>query len=370
MAQSKLKKFRLQAILQSQLKAVKMKITPFMIILIFAFVVGCTASSTSKPKEIDVFVGVQGLAAEFAKTAPPPRVFESSSFPILLKVSNKGAYSVSDKKGVISIGMEKDYVNGLNVQQGDTTYSWDDTNQIYYDISGKTQINPKGDEILIPMSAKTGKLDPQRETRTSTITATLCYPYKTTLSTTVCIDPDAAGIRPGKKVCNVKEIAFSSGQGAPIAVTKIEPQMIPELDQDIVKPQFLIFIENKGLGNSVDINNYHNVCGKSDFGDGTAGSRDIKNIWNVAFLRAYSSGNKQLICCPNLEGKCDETGNDPVKMTGFVRFRDKKDFVRCTLKDGEKKNSDAYTSPLRVEIDYGYVQTFTSNFIIQKPLKY
>ena len=31
---------------------------------------------------------------------------------------------------------------------------------------------------------------------------------------------------------------------------------------------------------------------------------------------------------------------------------------------------DAYTSPLKIEVDYGYVQTISTNFIIQKPIKY
>lgn len=358
-----------------------MKKLIFAIFLIFTMLaVGCTASSTSKTKEIDVFVGTEGLAAEFSKTAPPPRVFESSDFPILLRIRNNGAYSIGKNaqgagasRGKLVIATEKDYVPSISLQTEDSRLSYvTNDNTAVFSLDGKTQINPKGDEILIPMGAKTGKLDPQSETRTSTITATLCYPYKTTLSTTVCIDPDAAGIRPGKKVCNVKEIAFSSGQGAPIAVTKIEPQMVPELDNNIVKPQFLIFIENRGLGNSVDINNYNNVCGKSDFvSEAAAGTKPITNIWNVAFLRAYGSGNnQQLVCCPNLEGKCDESESNKDKLAGFIRFRDKKDFVRCTLKEGVSKNFDAYTSPLRVEIDYGYVQTFTSSFIIQKPLKY
>ncbi len=165
-----------------------------------------------------------------------------------------------------------------------------------------------------------------------------------------------AGIRPGKKVCNVKEITFNNGQGAPITVTKIEPQMIPE--GDIIKPQFLVFIENRGIGNPVNIGNYNKACGKEPLNQ-----EEVKNTWNVAFLKAYASGNKQLICTPNIENSVD-------KNIGFIRFRDKKDFVRCTFKDGVPRNNDAYTSPLRIEIDYGYVQTIAATFLIQKPLKY
>lgn len=319
-----------------------------------------TTTSTKKVNDVDIFVGTDGLVAEFSKNAPPPRVFEDSSFPILLRIRNIGAYSIaSDKQtfGMISIGRERDYVPALTAEKNNRVLPGTTDNEIFFSVDGKTKINTKGDEIIASLNAKTGKLDPQSEQKLSTITANLCYPYKTVLSTTVCIDPDVSGIRPGKKVCNVKEIIFNNGQGAPIAITKIEPNMIP--DGDIIKPQFLVFIENKGKGNPVNINNYFKVCGKEKLSN-----EEIKNTWNVAFLKAYTSGNQQLECSPNSEGSNDN-------LIGFLRFRDKKDFVRCTFKDKNiKRSDDAFTSPLRIEIDYGYVQTAPTSFIIQKPLKY
>lgn len=355
----------------------------FTTFLIFTILIaGCNApggslnlfgsSSSKKIPDINVFVGTQGLTAEFVKTAPPPKVFESSSFPILLKIRNSGAYSINkniqgpgDLGGVISIGRERDYIPSTTIEKNERVSSGATDNEAFFYIDGKTKINPKGDEMVVSANAQTGKLDPQSENKQSTITATLCYPYKTTLSTTICIDPDVAGIRPGKKVCDVKIVSFSGGQGAPVAVTRIEPQMIPEVDKDIIKPQFLIFVENVGRGDTVNIIGYHNTCRNSDF--------ISKDTWNVAFLRAYSSGKEgknQLICCPNKEGQCPEqiTGSDQI--TGFIRFRDKKDYVRCTFKDGISRNSDAFTSPLRIEIDYGYVQTISTNFFIQKPVRY
>lgn len=354
-----------------------MKKPIFSMFLIFAFIVLGCAKSDSKPKQIDIFVGIEGLTAEFAKSAPPPRVFENSKFPILLRVRNKGTYGIaSDGQtfGVLSIGREKDYITRLSLEKSSRTFQaieGEEANEIFFSVDGKTQLNPKGDEIVVSLNAKTGKLEPQSEIKPSTITATLCYPYQTVLSTTVCIDPDPAGIRPGKKVCNVKESSYNNGQGAPISVTKIEPQMIPE--GEFIKPQFLIFIENKGKGNTVDIKSYDNVCGKNLDFDDPKRKEEIKNIWNVAFLRAYASGEKdinQLICCPNIDGQCPEQETNVNKITGFVRFRDRKDFVRCTFKNGVGKNFDAYTSPLRIEIDYGYVQTVATNFIIQKPIRY
>lgn len=343
---------------------------------------GSSRSSKSQVSDINVFVGTQGLTAEFGKNAPPPRVFESSSFPILLRIRNSGAYGITSNTefGVISIGRERDYIPSLSVEKNNMVFEGTTDNEVFFHVEGKTKINPKGDEIVVFINAKTGKLDPQSEQKLSNIiTATLCYPYKTMLSTTVCIDPDTANVRPGKKVCEVKELAYTNGQGAPIAVTKIEPQMIPEKDkakgEDVIKPQFLIFIENRGRGSSVDKKSYYNVCGKVDFYDPKY-KEELKNIWNVATLRAYTTGKEkesQLICCPNIEGQCPEKDFKTEKeIEGFIRFRDKKDFVRCTFRDENavSRSEDAYTSPLRIEIDYGYIQTISTNFVIQKPLKY
>jgi len=361
-------------------KTIRKQLSLFFSLFVF-ILLGCTATTT-KHQDVDIYVGTRGLTAEFSKTAPPPRVFEDSNFPILLRIRNIGAYSIasdkqpsSDKQtlGVINIGREKDYIPKLSFEKNSRASEGEGDNEIFFSLDGKSQLNQNGDEIAVALNAKTGKLEPQSESKQSTITATLCYPYKTILSTTVCIDPDVSGISPEKKVCTVKELNFNSGQGAPIAVVKIEPQMIPEGDS--IKPQFLIFVEDKGNGNSVDIKNYHNVCSDSDFKNAEDPNRkkEIKNIWKVAFLRAFRSGEEgknQLICCPNIEGKCPTDLSDKDKITGFIRFTDKKGFVRCTFKDGLSKNYNAFTSPLKIEIEYGYVQTISTNFIIQKPLKY
>lgn len=340
-----------------------MKKLVFIKLLIFVtLLLGCGTSTSKKTKDIDIFVGIEGLTAEFAKSAPPPRVFESmnfpSRFPILLSIRNKGAYSIAQDglRGLLSIGSEKDYVPKIEFETNGKVLNGDKENEIYFFVDGKSNLNTKGEEIIVTAIAEAGKLDPQSEYRKTTITANLCYPYKTVLSATVCIDPDVGGIRPGKKVCNVKELVFNNGQGAPIAVTKIEPQMIPEGNN--IKPQFLIFIENKGKGTPVDISNYVHACRQSD--------ASKTNIWNVAFLNVYTSGKENQLDCTPGEASI-------LKGTGFIRFRDKKDFVKCTFKKETreiKRTDDTYTSPLRIEIDYGYVQTVATTFTIQKPLKY
>ena len=320
--------------------------------LLSLVLLGCGYISTgsgSKSQYVDVRVGIYGLVAEFAKNAPPQTVFEDGKFAVVLRIRNAGAYDI--KNGLITFGLEKDYVPQIALQDNPAAIS-DET--LNFDIRGKSLIDQRGEENVISLQATAGKLDPQSESKQSTLTATFCYPYKTIASATVCIDPDIANIRPVKKVCQVNDINLNRGQGAPIAVRKIETRIVPDVEK--VKPQFLIYLENTGQGIAVNPKGYTIPCQKSEFNG--------EDLWNVAYLKVYSSeskGENQLLCTPSLEN--DET-------TGILRFRDKKDFIRCTYKDGISANSDTYTSPIRIEIEYGYVQTIATNFNIQKPLKY
>lgn len=355
------------------------KMKPKNIILIaLLFLIGCGTSS-QQSKIVNVYTGTQGLVAEFSKSAPPPKVFEKSAFPIAVKIRNAGAYSLQANDGIISIGREKDYIPLIRFDSSSGVTQTTES-KAAFSINGKSQLNQAGDEVLITATATTGNLEEQSESKTSLLTATLCYPYKTTLSSTMCIDPDVIGLRPGKKVCTVKDIPLSGGQGAPIAITKIEPVMVPEVDDPnkenkekfigYIRPQFLIYVENKANGISVDQSKYRNVCDRQDLPDS---GLQKDNIWNVATIRAFASGkggDVQLQCCPNRNGECPEKESDQYSKEGLLRFRDKKDFIRCTFTQPVPRNLDAYTSPLRIEVDYGYIQTVTASTLLQKPLRH
>ena len=53
-----------------------------------------------------------------------------------------------------------------------------------------------------------------------------------------------------------------------------------------------------------------------------------------------------------------------------ARLREKKAIARCTLKEGIPSNRDAFTSPLKIELDYGYTLTIPKDITIEKILTY
>lgn len=329
----------------------------FAIFLIFV-VVGCNISSSQKPKEIDVRVGFNGLMMEFAKNTPPQKIFEKDYFPVVLKITNNGAFGIKKENSqyaFLSLGVEKDYTKILQLQTTDIVKQ-ENQASARFALDGKTPLNPNGDLEVISYNLQAGNVDPQSEAHISTLIATLCYPYQTILSATVCIDTDVSGTRPGKKVCKMQDLNFNSGQGAPVAATKIEVNMLPQFGSDnqvtSVRPQFLIYIENKEKGNIIKEGLERDYCTKTNFVH--------ENLNKVRV--AASLGGKELDCKTFKKGSADEKDKD-----NYVKLIDKKALARCVMKDSDiSRTNDNYLTPLKVTLAYGYTQSVSSSYSIQK----
>ena len=317
--------------------------------------------------DADIRKGTDGLTMEFLQNAPPLNVFEGGSFPISLKIKNIGAFDIGDnpdtkniveQSGIVVLGFEKASVDIKNPE-------------IDVNISGKSIFNQKGDEDVKSVNADAKKIGGQSETMPSTIFATACYPYKTILDASVCIDTDVIGQRRGQKACTIKELDFGDGQGAPLAITKIETRMLPQdktpPDKSTIKPHFIIHIKNSGNGQVIrreaktedgkpPVNILERVCSSEPLS--YMKGKDF-NTFNV---KATLSG-VILDCTP------DDKINPGVTE---ARLKDKEDMIRCTYEDSKGNGIDieldAYTAPLKIELDYGYTFTISKNIIIEKVL--
>jgi len=324
------------------------------ILLVLVVASGCEGGKIFGKKQdkrpitdADIRKGTDGLDMEFLKNAPPENVFEgsqddggkviTSDFPISLRLKNEGASNIEE--GILIFASEKAYVN----------VSLESKERQEFIIKGKSIYSPVGDEEFVTLTAGAKRISAQSETHPSTIFATACYPYNTILGTSVCIDTDIIGEVRGKKVCDIKDLTFSEGQGAPVAVTKIETRMLPDVDVNKVKPHFIIFIENKGNGEVVNSKKLGAACSSSGLN-----YTDFNTLTISASL-------------PQGDLKCSENV-DPGPAA--VRLREKEDIVRCTLEDGIDIGRDAYTAPLKIELNYGYTFTISKDIIIEKVLKY
>ena len=338
----------------------KAKIMLAMQIAAVLILAGCQGFSLQGNKGAagEIYSGFEGLRIEFLKNTPPPRVFEESQFPVVLRIRNLGAYSITkagdkDIYAVLSLGVERDYNSIINLEESERVKKSDIPSQAKFYLEGRSAANPRGDEEIIAYTAKTKKIDPQSERRTSTLLASVCYPYKTKLTATVCIDTDAVGIKQKPKSCAVSDLFFDNGQGAPAGVTKIETRMVPSDDK--IRPQFIIHIENRGRGEVIKDDSIDMMCSEE------GATPDTRNqAYNTISFKAYLSGTdeKSLLDC---EPKLTQGSSD-----AYVKLFKKKDFVRCTVKEGISKDIDAYSAPLNIEMDYGYTDTISANYAIEK----
>jgi|FLOH01.1.fsa_nt_gi hypothetical protein len=294
------------------------------------FLISCSNSYNST--DINYRVGTKGVELEFIQNSPPQVVYEGSSFPISVLVSNEGAYSLTgspeDNKGpfgTLSFSYDSFY---LSI---DSDMSADEE---YIVLAGRSYLYPEGDIITkyLPVF-KANQMVGQRENPYTDIFVSACYPYNTKLLQEVCIDSASVFNDERTQVCNSQDI-FLESQGGPLAITKIGVDMQPF--GRIVRPSFLIQIENKGSGSVLAPVLDNNACLRQS-------NSNIKKDWNKVKISAILS-NKSLVCTPS-------------EITLF----EEKGFARCYLDEGGYTGLNYY-APLQIELNYVY-QTSISQIV-------
>lgn len=364
----------------------KMRHIIVVVLVIALFLLSGCVTNRDRPKGIeDIHKGFEGLKIEFLKNAPPNVVFEKSSFPAAFMVKNNGLYSVGKynggdglpEKAILALGMERDY-NKLNSVEVRGKKQSAITEVVRFGLEGKSDFNPRGNFEIIEYSLSSKQIESQSETHTSYIYGTLCYPYQTKLATTVCIDTDVLGARYKQRVCSAKDIEYPNGQGAPVAITKIESRMYQDdssqrqdgSQREQILPHFIIHVENKGDGQVIrkfDFDDSGNGVKTDNIGKVCSSKRLDPNDkdFNTVMVRAYISGTETTGIQLDCEPKIPSRKNNP---EGYVRLVGKKDIVRCSMpkEKGILKATEPYTSPLTVILDYGYTTTVTKSYVIER----
>ncbi|MBU3941992.1 MAG: hypothetical protein KKF74_03700 [Nanoarchaeota archaeon] len=301
-------------------------ILPVIIILVL-FISGCIQNPfVTTTTQDDFRTGSQGILMEFLTNAPPSEIYEEYPFQIGVILKNTGAYDT--KNGFISFTIEEDYMELMNQNQETISFS----------LKGKSVSLPTGDQLIKTVKANTKKIDEQSEKHESTILVSTCYQYQTKKDITICIDTDVYDLKKMQKVCLVKDITLTP-QGAPVAITKIESEMLPAEDDNLIKPAFKIQIKNVGNGEVIDKDKISDICSSEPV--------DYKEL-NIVDIKVMLS-NEELECKP-----------EPLKL------KDNEDEVRCILEKGISKDKATYTSPLTIELNYGYTYSISKKIIIKK----
>jgi hypothetical protein len=305
-------------------------------LVIIAVLLAAGCGGFSRPVyDYDYREGTSGLVISFVPNTPPDEVHENSNFLIGVDVANEGAYDIID--GIFVLSLEDDYVEIMDwkgyIMQGRQAQN----KKAYFDIEGKSQMVPEGGLDRMTIRAQTNVLDVQTETRTTHIILTACYPYKTIMAQDVCVDPDPLNTRL-EKPCEVSSISLD-GQGAPVAVKRIDTEMLESADSDTVMPQFTLTLKNVGDGEVFDASRVQEACSSDPLA-----REDVR----------YLSVSARLI----------DQGLECRPQPAHLQKGQSK--VRCTLEGGIDRASSTFIAPLVVELDYGYAKTISQPMVIRR----
>lgn len=294
--------------------------------IIFVFLVlllaGCARQRTSY--ETDFHKGTSGIELSFLQNMPPTEVFNGSTFQLGIELKNNGAFDVTN--GI------------LFISSYDRDYSELSSNIEEIDLLGKSQYTPAGERDIKTFTVK-NKGTPTHEDFITMFVATACYLYDTYASPIVCVNPDI--YQTTSPVCNPETVTLSGGQGAPVAVTKVEQGIIPK--EEKVELTFKIYIKNVGKGYVRSESNYRKDCSPSliDF----LVEKEIDRI----HVEAELSG-KYLKC-----------------LSAIVDLSKEETYTVCNIE--LPKSQKAYTTPLKITLSYGYVDVVVKDMRIKKVSK-
>lgn len=192
------------------------------------------------------FIGTKGLEIKFLDQAPPSEVFETTDFDVQMYIANKGAFSLADNYSAkATLIYDKSKVEKITDPTMLYATSYIQNGLIF--LFGKSYYTPDGEQNYFAIDRFKAKEVPTNfETAHLDFGLSVCYPYKTTFVDSICIDSDPQKIDPRNDACQVQDKTYSQGQGAPIAITAVDVQMIPR--GIFVQPRFVIYVENKGNG--------------------------------------------------------------------------------------------------------------------------
>jgi hypothetical protein len=329
----------------------------FLIMTIFSLLI---SSCTKSPTDINVYTGTQGVTVQFTTNNPPAQIYEGSVVMLMAEIWNKGAFSPDTKSSqktppvYITVNVDDVYFK-LN----DGNYQ-DNTLSVY--LEGKSQVWPMGEKTIVPVGKlNVSEIPGTRESPTTKIEVSACYPYVTYFSESICVDTDIYNLETNPICKNQKTFTYPAGQGAPIIISGIDVDMIPVGVETNNVPISQPVLDTNGQIQAI--------------GHGTIAGKDIiiqpnfriyfKNT-DQGVILAYEEGQNPCLTGPASRGEVIKInaslGNTVLECTKpEIQMYSNEGSVRCYLPASKVSSqfelNRNYELPLRVEAEYFYKTT-------------
>ena len=252
------------------------------------------------------------------KNAPPPEVWNDTSFKIAMEIRNLGVTDINDA----TIAVSSCKAVSFSDLAGEPHSAYIDN----IEVEGVSRFQPGGGFWIGDFTLHAGGRDDECLIQTE-----LCYTYETNADPEVCIDPDPYNIKENK-VCQIENVNLGE-QGAPVVVSKVEPSGM--VSDDNMNVQFKIFVRNVGDGQV---------------------TKNTAVLWDICGEDKFTYSDLELIkVTAKVHDKNLECGADSIE--GEITMTDKNElnYVICTG-ELETPNSE-YVTPLTINLKYGYVVT-------------
>ncbi len=383
-------------------RRIKVKVAVFVLLLIAAMFASCSGQQKSEVEKRQT--GTEGVVLEFMKNTPPSEVFEGMEFPVSVKLWNKGIFSLRNVptvdsegrvvkgspearyKGYLSMVFDPYYLEFkditsatrsrynpfLNIFEESTNIA---AAQGAFKLSGKSEAYPEGEITSIDFLFKARKLGGQIEHPSTKLTYTLCYPYSTILNANVCIDKDYYNQEAREKVCVARDLSFSEGQGAPVAITSVEPRFVTAEynGKRVVKPLFRIELENKGNGNIISQRVLGNLQSRNAIEDFCLNklSKEVNtDNWYTADIEVRLL-DTELECNPNpvkfFKGKASTTCTYPENSLSNL-YSANPQFLPTGFQGPTQRSefNSNFQTTLNAKLDYVYLETGSKELTINR----
>lgn len=308
----------------------KINLKIFLVLLILLILVsGCKLIrpkklDISEPEKIEYRKGTKALEISFLKNFPPDQIKPGQAFQVIVEVKNQGAYNIDDL--ILSLtGLKKNITEIIEKPKKIES------------LPGKSLNFPEGNKEIVSFKLRNIKRLPI-DKHTELIKIGACYEYQTIAGADICINPTSQIVQTGQAICPQDQmISLSGGQGAPVAVTKIEQTTIPvALEEGTYELELKFHISNRGNGFVFQ----EEGCKKGG----------ILEIGDISF---YNFGLGSGIDCGF------QAGNN------ILALEQRDNILTCTAQIDSKMG--AFTTPLTITLNYWYEDSIEKTTEIIKP---
>ncbi len=293
---------------------------------ILLIIVSCRGRVAAGDEPIDtatslrlVQAGTQGVEISLLNNYPPPLIYDQNELIALVEVKNKGNHDLQPQECFVQItGFDPNIIGGGFDQPRSCAENLGtlEGKNVYNTQGGTNQLEFISSSIILPNNVY--EYNPN-------LNFLACYNYRTKANPLVCVDPLFFQVTAEQKSCLPKDVPMGGGQGAPVGISYVGVDMVGR------KAIFEITVRNFGTGRVLAPFSDIRSCGHS--------SLEYTDLDKVAYT-AQLSGGSIIDCKPQ---------------DGLVRLVNNLGKIICQF---DLLGASAFETPLQIELDYNYIQSF------------